>query len=37
VRLPGEIELDRREKHRREGVHVDASLVARLQAIATRS
>jgi LDH2 family malate/lactate/ureidoglycolate dehydrogenase len=37
VRVPGEIELDRMEKHRREGVHVDASLVARLQAIATRS
>ena len=34
VRLPGEIELDRLERHRREGVAMDAALVARLEAIA---
>jgi len=34
VRLPGEIELDRLERHRREGVAVDAALVARLEAMA---
>ena len=38
VRLPGEIELDRLERHRREGVPVDAALLARLEArAATRS
>jgi len=34
VRLPGEIELERLERHRREGVAVDAALVARLEAMA---
>ena len=37
VRLPGEIELDRLERNRREGVAVDAALVSRLEALATRS
>ena len=37
VRLPGEMELDRLDKQRREGVAVDAALLARLQSIATRS
>jgi LDH2 family malate/lactate/ureidoglycolate dehydrogenase len=38
VRLPGEIELDRLERHRREGVAMDPALVARLEALAaTRS
>jgi ureidoglycolate dehydrogenase (NAD+) len=37
VRLPGEIELERLDKHRREGVAVDPALVARLEALATRS
>jgi LDH2 family malate/lactate/ureidoglycolate dehydrogenase len=37
VRLPGEIELDRLDKHRREGVAVDAALLARLESMATRS
>jgi LDH2 family malate/lactate/ureidoglycolate dehydrogenase len=35
VRLPGEIELDRLERHRREGVAMDPALVARLEALAT--
>jgi ureidoglycolate dehydrogenase (NAD+) len=34
VRLPGEIELDRLERHRRDGVAVDPALVARLEALA---
>ena len=34
VRLPGEIELERLERHRRDGVPVDAALVARLEAMA---
>jgi LDH2 family malate/lactate/ureidoglycolate dehydrogenase len=34
VRLPGEIELERLERHRREGVAMDAALVARLEALA---
>ncbi len=38
VRLPGEIELERLERHRREGVPMDEALVARLEALAlTRS
>ena len=37
VRLPGEIELERLEKHRREGIAVDPALLARLEAMATRS
>ena len=37
VRLPGEIELERMEKHRRDGVTVDAGLVSRLRAIAGAS
>jgi LDH2 family malate/lactate/ureidoglycolate dehydrogenase len=37
VRLPGEIELERLDRHRREGVPVDPALVARLEALATRS
>jgi ureidoglycolate dehydrogenase (NAD+) len=37
VRLPGEIELERLEKHRRDGIAVDAALLARLEAMATRS
>jgi LDH2 family malate/lactate/ureidoglycolate dehydrogenase len=37
VRLPGEIELDRLERHRRDGVPMDAALVARLQALAGAS
>ena len=38
VLLPGEIELDRLERHRREGVAMDPALVARLEALAaTRS
>ena len=34
VRLPGEIELERLERHRRDGVPVDAALLARLEAMA---
>jgi len=34
VRLPGEIELDRLEHHRREGVVVEPALIARLEALA---
>ena len=34
VRLPGEIELERLERHRREGVAMDAALIARLEALA---
>lgn len=34
VRLPGEIELERLERHRRDGVAVDAALIARLEALA---
>lgn len=37
VRLPGEIELDRLERQRRDGVAVDPALIARLQARVTRS
>jgi LDH2 family malate/lactate/ureidoglycolate dehydrogenase len=38
VRLPGEIELERLARHRREGVALDPALVARLEALAlTRS
>jgi len=38
VRLPGEIELERLERHRRDGVAMDARLIARLEALAaTRS
>ena len=37
VRLPGEIELDRLERHRREGVTVDSALIARLEQLATRA
>jgi LDH2 family malate/lactate/ureidoglycolate dehydrogenase len=37
VRLPGEIELDKLDRHRRDGVEIDPSLVARLEALATRS
>jgi LDH2 family malate/lactate/ureidoglycolate dehydrogenase len=38
VRLPGEIELDRLERHRRDGLALDEALVARLEALAsTRS
>jgi LDH2 family malate/lactate/ureidoglycolate dehydrogenase len=36
VRLPGEIELERMERHRRDGVAIDATLVARLEAIAAK-
>ncbi|HUQ27311.1 MAG TPA: Ldh family oxidoreductase [Usitatibacter sp.] len=36
VRLPGEIELERLETHRRDGVAMDAALVGRLEAL-TRS
>jgi ureidoglycolate dehydrogenase (NAD+) len=36
VRLPGEIELERLERHRREGVAMDPALIARLEAL-TRS
>ena len=35
VRLPGEIELERLERHRRDGVAMDAALIARLEALAT--
>ncbi|MBC8024294.1 MAG: Ldh family oxidoreductase, partial [Burkholderiales bacterium] len=34
VRLPGEIELDRLERHRRDGVAMDARLIGRLEALA---
>ncbi len=34
VRLPGEIELDRLERHRRDGVPIDAALLAHLEAMA---
>ena len=34
VRLPGEIELDRLERHRREGVATDPALITRLEALA---
>jgi LDH2 family malate/lactate/ureidoglycolate dehydrogenase len=34
VRLPGEIELERLERHRREGLALDPALVARLEALA---
>jgi LDH2 family malate/lactate/ureidoglycolate dehydrogenase len=38
VRLPGEIELERLERHRRDGVAMDPALLARLEALAaTRS
>ena len=37
VRLPGEIELDRLAKNRREGIAVDPAVLARLEAMATRS
>ena len=33
VRLPGEIELDRLERNRRDGVAMDAALVSRLEAM----
>jgi len=35
VRLPGEIELDSLERHRRDGVVMDPALIARLEALAT--
>ena len=34
VRLPGEIELERLERNRRDGIALDAALVARLEAMA---
>jgi ureidoglycolate dehydrogenase (NAD+) len=34
VRLPGEIELENVDRHRREGIAIDPALVARLEAIA---
>ena len=34
VRLPGEIELDRLAKNRREGIAVDLAVLARLEAMA---
>lgn len=34
VRLPGEIELERLERQRREGIDLDAALVSRLEALA---
>ena len=34
VRLPGEIELDRLAKNRREGIAVDPAVLARLEALA---
>ena len=37
VRLPGEIEMDNLARHRREGLTLDAALVARLEAFAARS
>ena len=38
VLLPGEIELDNLERHRREGIEIDSALLERLQALAsTRS
>jgi ureidoglycolate dehydrogenase (NAD+) len=37
VRMPGERELERLELHRREGIAMDAALLARLEALATRS
>jgi ureidoglycolate dehydrogenase (NAD+) len=36
VLLPGEIELGRLERHRREGIAIDAELLAKLQAFAAR-
>ena len=36
VLLPGEIELGRLERHRREGITLDAALVGKLQALAAR-
>lgn len=36
VLLPGEIELDRLERHRREGIALDPALLSRLQALAAR-
>jgi LDH2 family malate/lactate/ureidoglycolate dehydrogenase len=37
VLLPGEIELDRLDRHRRDGIALDTELVARLEALAARS
>ncbi len=37
VLLPGEIELDRLERHRRDGIVLDPALVARLEAFAARA
>jgi LDH2 family malate/lactate/ureidoglycolate dehydrogenase len=37
VLLPGEIELGRLERHRRDGIVIDEALVAKLEALATRS
>jgi LDH2 family malate/lactate/ureidoglycolate dehydrogenase len=37
VLLPGEIELDRLERHRRDGIVLDPALVATLEAFAARS
>jgi LDH2 family malate/lactate/ureidoglycolate dehydrogenase len=34
VRLPGDIELDNLERNRREGVNLDAALLAQLEAMA---
>jgi len=34
VRVPGEMELERLERHRREGIAMDARLIARLEALA---
>jgi LDH2 family malate/lactate/ureidoglycolate dehydrogenase len=34
VRLPGEMEMDRLERHRRDGVAIDPALVAKLEAFA---
>jgi LDH2 family malate/lactate/ureidoglycolate dehydrogenase len=37
VLLPGEIELGRLERHRREGISLDPALVARLESLAARA
>ena len=37
VKLPGEIELDRLERARREGIAIDAALLEKLEALAARA
>jgi LDH2 family malate/lactate/ureidoglycolate dehydrogenase len=37
VLLPGEIELGRLERHRRDGVVIDEALIAKLESLAART